>query len=81
MPSGTSAKVYPDGGRKVKSRYESRERPLSSWSLNTLQSALIRHRIVRSISLDYLRRILLDAGVSLRDTQRHQLQDQSANVG
>lgn len=37
------------------------------WSLRTLRNALIRHRIVRKISIQHLGRILSEAGVSLRD--------------
>jgi transposase len=32
-----------------------------AWTLNTLQTALVRHRVVRAISLEYLRRILSEA--------------------
>jgi transposase len=38
----------------------------SNWTLNTLQSVLIRHRIVRGISLEHLRRTLAEAGVQRR---------------
>jgi transposase len=37
------------------------------WSLRALQAALIRHRVVRRISIQHLGRILAEAGVSLRD--------------
>lgn len=39
----------------------------SQWSLSSLQGALVRHRVVRAISLQYLRRALSDAGVQLQD--------------
>jgi transposase len=36
------------------------------WSLRTLRTALIRQRVVRNISVQHLRRIIAEAGVSLR---------------
>jgi transposase len=36
------------------------------WSLRTLRSALLRQQVVRKISVQHLRRILREAGVSLR---------------
>jgi len=37
------------------------------WSLRTLRVALIRHRVVKRISIQHLRRILSEGGVSLRN--------------
>jgi transposase len=37
------------------------------WSLRALRNALIRHRVVYRISIQHLRRILAEAGVSLRN--------------
>ncbi len=51
------------------------------WSLPTLQTALIRHRVVRTISVEYLRRILTAAGVQLRGAPPVRYQDQSPAVG
>jgi transposase len=36
------------------------------WSLRALRSALIRHRVIKTISIQHLRRILAEGGVSLR---------------
>ena len=52
-----------------------------AWSLNTLQSALIRNRTVRSISLEYLRRVLRGAGVSLRGVHPDTFENRSPAVG
>ncbi len=43
--------------------------PEPRWSLRTLRNALIRHRVVRKISIQHLGRILTEAGVSLRSHQ------------
>ena len=54
----------------------------STWSLNALQSALIRHRVVRAISLQHLRRVLNDAGVQLQNkNSAPDQQDRSPAVG
>jgi transposase len=52
----------------------------SSWSLHALRTALIQRRIVHAISIGYLRRILEDAGVRLRDMHPG-YQDRSPAVG
>jgi transposase len=52
-----------------------------AWSLNSLQAALLRKRIVRSISLEYLRRILEEAGVSLRGENATVVPHRSPAVG
>jgi hypothetical protein len=36
------------------------------WSLRALQAALVRQRVVKQISIQHLRRILVEGGVSLR---------------
>ena len=36
------------------------------WSLRALRAALIRQRVVKKISIQHLRRILAEGGVSLR---------------
>ncbi len=41
----------------------------TAWSLQSLQTALVRQRVVRSISLGYLRRILSEAGIPIRGVQ------------
>ncbi len=41
--------------------------PGTRWSLRTLRAALIRHHVVRKISIQHLGRILAEAGVSLRE--------------
>jgi transposase len=51
------------------------------WSLHTLQAALIRHRIVRAISVDDLRRILADAGAPLREARPVSYPARSPAVG
>jgi transposase len=40
--------------------------PGARWSLRTLRASLIRHRVVRKISIQHLGRILAEASVSLR---------------
>jgi transposase len=52
------------------------------WSLHTLQTVLIRRRMVRAISLASLRRILNEAGVQLRGQSAPiPYQDRSPAVG
>jgi len=51
------------------------------WSLHTLQAALIRHRVVRAISIDYLRRILAEGGSRLDATPTASYPDRSPAVG
>lgn len=37
------------------------------WTIHSLQTALLRHRVVRTISVDQLRRILAEGGVAVDD--------------
>lgn len=53
----------------------------SNWSLHALRTAVIHRRIVHAISIGYLRRILDDAGVQLRDMHAAPYQDRSPAVG
>lgn len=53
----------------------------SQWSLHSLQTALIRNRIVRAVSIEYLRRILADANVQLHGAPPAAYQDRSPAVG
>lgn len=40
------------------------------WSIHSLQTALLRHRVVRTISVDQLRRVLAEGGIELGDGER-----------
>jgi transposase len=51
------------------------------WSLQSLQGALIRHRVVRAITVESLRRILAEAGVQLHGTAAAQYPTPSPAVG
>ncbi len=49
--------------------------PGSRWSLRTLRAALIRQRVVHKISIQHLRRILAEAGVTLHGQREIPLPD------
>ena len=53
----------------------------AQWSLHALQEVLIRRRIVRAISIEYLRRILAEAGAPLRGAPVLPYPDRSPAVG
>jgi len=43
--------------------------PFSRWSLSKLRDYLVKHRVVKSISLEWLRRILKDADLSYQKSR------------
>lgn len=53
----------------------------AEWTLPTLQSALFRHRVVRTISLEQLRRVLAEAGLELGGSEARRYSQQSSSVG
>jgi transposase len=53
----------------------------TAWTMHSLHAALLRHRVVRTISVEHLRRILAEAGVELAPTEAPQYPQQSPAAG
>jgi transposase len=53
----------------------------STWSLPTLRAALLRQRVVQTISIESLRRVLSDAAVALGNTHEEPQPQRSPAVG
>jgi transposase len=51
------------------------------WTLHSLQAALLRHRIVRTMGIEQLRRILAEGGVELASAEPTRYAHQSPAVG
>ena len=53
----------------------------TAWTMHSLQTALLRHRVVRTIGLEQLRRILAEGGVELGVGESPRYPQQSPAVG
>jgi transposase len=53
----------------------------NQWTMHSLQTALLRYRIVRTIGLEQLRRILAEGGVDLEGVEAQRYPQQSPAVG